>query len=58
MEKDTRRLLVHAAAHRQNIPALAIRSFTGLGNSTNLAVFDARRRLRELFVLTRSPPRP
>jgi hypothetical protein len=35
----------------------ALRSFAGLGNSTNLAVVDARLRLRELFDALAASPR-
>jgi hypothetical protein len=49
LEVSARRLLAHAASHRRHVRAHSLRSFTGLGNSTNLAVFDARLRLRELF---------
>jgi hypothetical protein len=49
LETAARRLLAHAASHRGHVPPRALRSFAGLGNSTNLAVVDARLRLRELF---------
>jgi hypothetical protein len=49
LETAALRLLAHAASHRRHVPARALRSFAGLGNSTNLAVVDARLRLRELF---------
>ncbi len=49
VEGAARRLLAHAGAHRRHVPARALRSFAGLGNSTGLAVVDARLRLRELF---------
>jgi hypothetical protein len=35
--------------HRRHVPAKALRSFARLGNSTGLAVVDARLRLRELL---------
>jgi Reverse transcriptase (RNA-dependent DNA polymerase) len=49
LEIAARRLLAHVASHRRHDPARALRSFAGLGNSTNLAVVDARLRLRESF---------
>jgi hypothetical protein len=49
VESSARRLLTHARAHRRHVPARALRKFAGLGNSTGLAVVDARLRLRELF---------
>jgi ribonuclease HI len=49
LETAARRLLAYASSHRRHVPARALRSFAGLGNSTNLAVVDARLRLRELF---------
>jgi Reverse transcriptase (RNA-dependent DNA polymerase) len=49
VEGAAQRLLAHARAHRRHVPARALRSFAGLGNSTGLAVVDARLRLRELF---------
>jgi hypothetical protein len=42
-------LLSYARPHRMHVPARALRSFAGLGNSTGHAVVDARLRLRELF---------
>jgi hypothetical protein len=49
VEGASRCLLAHARAHRRHVPARALRSFAGLGNSTGLAVVDARLWLRELF---------
>jgi ribonuclease HI len=49
VEGAARRLLAHARTHRRYVSARALRSFAGLGNSTGLAVVDARLRLRELF---------
>jgi hypothetical protein len=49
IEGAAQRLLAHARNHRRHVPARALRSFAGLGNSTGLAVVDARLRLRELF---------
>jgi hypothetical protein len=48
-EVAARRLLAHTASQRRHVPVRMLRSLTGLGNSTNLAVVDARQRLRELF---------
>jgi hypothetical protein len=41
-------LLVHAELHGRHVPAGAVHSFTGLGNSTNMDVVHARLWLREL----------
>jgi hypothetical protein len=57
LEVAARRLLAHAASHRRHVPVRMLRSFAGLGNSTNLAVVDARLRLRELFDALSVPPR-
>jgi hypothetical protein len=49
VECAARHILGHASAHRRHVPARALRSFAGLGNSTGLAVVDERLRRRELF---------
>jgi hypothetical protein len=38
LETAARRPLAYAASHRRHVPARALRSFAGLGNSTNMAV--------------------
>jgi hypothetical protein len=57
MENAARRLLTHAALHRRYVPDRVLHSFSGLGNSTNLAVVDARLRFWESFDSLRSTGR-
>jgi hypothetical protein len=58
VESAARVLLAHASRNRRHVPACSLRSFAGLGNSTGLAVADARLRLRELFDALSACTRP
>jgi hypothetical protein len=49
VEGAAKRILAHARSNCRHVPAHALRSFAGLGNSTGLAFVDAQLRLREVF---------